>query len=112
MNVRGEKLKEVMRCPMDVWDVRDPGAIITAGPYTFSYTLNDRIGRILWNGLPGNSATGGPLKSKVIHNPSQKILVAEEYQPNDGRWNVQLVTAASGDLLTVRHVPGMRPPTV
>jgi prepilin-type N-terminal cleavage/methylation domain-containing protein/prepilin-type processing-associated H-X9-DG protein len=109
LNVRGDKLKELLRCPLDVADVRSAN-VLKSGPYNFTYTLSDRIGRISWNSGPNTNAAGIPIKSKVIHNPSDKIMIAEENDPNDGRWEARAVTAnaANPDFLATRHAVGQR----
>ena len=108
VNVRGDKLRELLRCPLDN-DIRTRG-ISAAGPYLFSFTMNDRVGRVTWNGLPANSLTGGALKSKVIHNPSEKIMIVEEDEPNDGRWVGRDLSDPSNspDYLSLRHATGNR----
>ena len=112
MNARGDKLLDILRCPMDKVEAR--GNVIAAGPYTFSYTLSDRIGRVLWSDTtPANNRFGQPIKSKVIHNASDKVLIAEEHEANDGRWNVPWQPASNGinpnaanaDVLAIRHAP-------
>ena len=104
INVRGEKLKELLTCPLD-----DPlnrfENTMGAGPFRYNYSLNDRIGRVHWFGGPANDSNSRPIKSKVIRDPSNKILIAEEWQPNDSRWigRKPTETAANPDFLTTRH---------
>jgi len=111
LNTRGEKLKDLFRCPLDN-DIRTRGAA-DAGPYLYSYTMNDRIGRIAWNTGPAKSLTGGELKSKVIHSPSDKIMMVEEDEPDDGRWVGRDLSDPSNspDWLSLRHASGNKPGT-
>jgi len=46
----------------------------------------------------------------VIHNPAEKIMIAEEWQPDDGRWIGRKATdaAANPDFLTTRHAVGQK----
>jgi prepilin-type N-terminal cleavage/methylation domain-containing protein/prepilin-type processing-associated H-X9-DG protein len=106
VNTRGDKLRDLLRCPMDN-DIRTRG-VSTAGAYLFSFTMNDRIGRVKWDLLPANSFTGGALKSKVIHNPSEKIMMIEEDEPNDGRWVPRDLSDPTNapDWLSLRHASG------
>jgi len=119
LNLRGEKLKDILRCPLDKIDVRLNK--LAAGTYTYSYSFSDTIGRLKWNkpdrGHPNR--IGMPIKSKVIHKPSDKIMVAEELDANDGRWQVDWNTKtqkpnsnANNDFLCVRHAASAKVPPI
>jgi prepilin-type N-terminal cleavage/methylation domain-containing protein len=104
LNVKGEKLKTLLRCPLDNYEVRK--APIEAGPYNYSYCLCDRIGRKAWNSPDVQpDAAGRPIKTRMIKNASDKIMIAEEDDPNDTHWGAKLITASTttADYLTTRH---------
>jgi len=115
LNIRGEKFKELMRCPMDVWDIRTFNNAKPSGTYDFSFTASDRILRTDWNKPPAANRFGQPNKSKVIHRPSDKIMIAEEFQPNDARWSIPwntttqtIDTSTEPDFLTTHHAQSQK----
>jgi len=108
LNVRGDKLVDLLRCPIDKWDLHKD---IGAGPYPFTYSLNFRVGREEWNKPPASSlATGMPFRSKNIKNASAKVMILEEDFPNDGKWEAVAVTKSQSDpdFLTTRHAREQR----
>ena len=116
LNIRGEKLVELLRCKLDpTVEIRQQNILTEVGTYNYSYTVSDRICRELWNTGPITNRFGATIKTKVIHRPSDKVLVAEEQSPNDGRWTVPWVvstqkpdTSGNPDFLTIRHAREQR----
>jgi len=116
LNIRGGKLLELLRCKLDnTVDIRTQNILTEVGTYNYSYTVNDRICRELWNNGPLTDRLGVRIKTKVIKHPSDKLLVAEEQSPNDGRWTVpwdaptqKVTTSDNPDFLTIRHSVGPR----
>jgi len=106
-----DKLDDLMRCPSDTEWANHPD--VGAGVYPYSYTLSDKIGRESWNTSPNKETSGRKFSSKVINNPSDKILIAEEQLPNDAKWSGTLVTSsvAEPDFLTTRHATDGRTAT-
>lgn len=115
LNLKGEKLKQIFRCPADIPQDRPPQAGRNQyGTYIFSYSLNDEwspwgTNHVPPNPLPAsinsyggtfNNTLAAPRKklSQVVHS-AEKICVIEEANPDDGRWTHQPVT----DDLTDRH---------
>jgi prepilin-type N-terminal cleavage/methylation domain-containing protein/prepilin-type processing-associated H-X9-DG protein len=116
----------LFRCPLDISDSdRLASADADNGPYLYSYSLtgygmsdaNDAMGlegnmnigmASVFEG-DTNNPTAYPFKQPAIHNPSGKIMLAEEpgtYRDdpdgdsviNDGRW-----VPSDPDPLTIRH---------
>jgi prepilin-type N-terminal cleavage/methylation domain-containing protein/prepilin-type processing-associated H-X9-DG protein len=117
----------LFRCPLDASDSdRLESADAANGPYLYSYSLtgfglnldssvnSDLTGTMNYGMASvfegsGSTATAYPFKQSGIHNPSQKIMLAEEpgsYNDNpdgdsvinDGRW-----VPTDPDPLTTRH---------
>jgi len=109
-----------LRCPLDT----DNNARLTSSPYTpyfFSYSFT---GYGLVNGQnvgmssvfvgPTNSPTAYLFKESAVHNPSMKIMLAEEPSDSadsgdgqdfiyDGRWIPCNSDGSMADPLTIRH---------
>lgn len=118
----GSVSSNLFRCPLDRDDSERSLLVGDPGPYIYSYSLNSHelTGNGQNNGLssyfagpPSAPTTVKLFKQSAIHNPGQKIMLAEEQSShkagesvdvgghsniiNDGRW------LAPGDMLTARH---------
>jgi prepilin-type N-terminal cleavage/methylation domain-containing protein len=90
---RGEKLKQLLRCPSDIFEGRK-AASKAAGPYLYSYAMNDHAGR---NFKPyGKYVAHGKLVR--WRAPWKKILLTE----NDDAGHMHPVTGYTSPL-TRRH---------
>jgi len=98
LTVKGEKFRTLFQCPSDPADRK-----AAQGPgYHFSYTMNKA-----WD--PDRSKTEAMLtrprpKMSEVRRPSEKVCLAEEKNPNDGRfeWG-NLSAGTSDDQLNDRH---------
>lgn len=99
IGTKGDKFKQVMRCPTDNYADRGvrPGRE-AYGAYRYSYSMNQ-----WWVADPQNSLTGKRHKVYEIRRSSEKILMIEEKQPNDGRWDFSQNTIGGDDELGNRH---------
>jgi len=93
---RGEKLRQLLRCPADSFEGRKPApaAVAGQGPYLYSYNLNNSVGL--------NTRAGwGRTKINQWRSPSRKILLTEQAEDicTSGAW--------SGSRLTQRHGSGI-----
>jgi len=122
--------KPSLRCPLDTDDTArygyNYGPTSDQGPYFFSYSFNgyglDADGKNLGMSTVVDSSSGTPIvspfKEAGVHNPSQKIMLAEEPgswssrdNPDgaggapiqDGRWIPWTLTNPTYDPLTIRH---------
>jgi len=116
--------KPSLRCPLDKTD--DDRVALSPndgnGPYLFSYSFTgyglDADGKNVGMSTVIDSLSGTtesePFKEAAVHNPSQKIMLAEEPGTSkdsgngsdviyDGRWIPAPVTGRNGDPLTTRH---------
>jgi prepilin-type N-terminal cleavage/methylation domain-containing protein/prepilin-type processing-associated H-X9-DG protein len=89
-------LQRILRCPADDLASHIPAsdADPAEGIYSYSYTLNIQIWTYIYSHIP--SLTKTPWD---VANPSQKIMLTEEINPNDGGWAAWDPT----DRLTPRH---------
>lgn len=116
-----------LRCPLDTDDSYresfDYGD--DYGPYLFSYSFNgyglDGRGNNLGMSTVMDDSSGTrvvyPFKESAVHNPAQKVMLAEEPGTgnsrdnpvaggppiSDGRWIPSSLSGNKGDPLTVRH---------
>jgi len=99
LNVKGDKLRTLFQCPSDPADRK-----AAQGPgYHFSYTMNKA-----WD--PDRNSTESNLlirprpKLNDVRRASEKVCLAEEKNPNDGRfeWG-NLSSGVSDDQLNDRH---------
>jgi prepilin-type N-terminal cleavage/methylation domain-containing protein len=78
LGLRGEKLKNILRCPADNYQVRQPAPGVTAaeGPYYYSYGINQAVG-VNWGPAPNS-----PYRTKRTRwrNPAEKILFTERLE--------------------------------
>ena len=97
---RSQGLRRLLLCPSDEVTHRTPGAGAdpAEGPYWPSYSMNIIIHESHYSATPFNL---------VIKRPSEKIMLTEEINPNDGSWS----PTSSADLLTLRHGSKMDPVT-
>lgn len=88
----------LLRCPTDDVNTHKV-AIFNHVPvqYPFSYTVNEAICRILWN--------GPTLRLNQIRNPSEKILLVDESSAtiDDGCWAWQSSLGGGMNVLSNRH---------
>jgi prepilin-type N-terminal cleavage/methylation domain-containing protein len=102
VNTRGEKFKQLMRCPTDNMDRGLQSASRAQyGPYQYSYTMNDS-----WTPNPPTSLKGDRRKITAVKRPADKVLMIEEWFPNDGRWiwtNINAQNNTGDDALADRH---------
>jgi general secretion pathway protein G len=101
LNAQGDKLKTIFRCPTDVYDDRGAQAGLTNGPYRFSFTMNKA-----WD--PDVNSTVAALtrprpRLTQVKNAAEKLLLAEEKQPNDGRFEFKNQGTGGADELCDRH---------
>jgi prepilin-type N-terminal cleavage/methylation domain-containing protein/prepilin-type processing-associated H-X9-DG protein len=100
LNIKGEKLQTLWRCPTDNWADR-PAQSGFPQPYKYTYTMNKS-----WDSYPaGQTITltvPRPKLTQVVH-PAEKICIAEEKNPNDGRWEWANNTSTGADQLADRH---------
>src|SRR5438067_643681 len=67
LNIRGPKLIDLLRCRLDpTVEIRTQNILTSVGPYTYSYTVNDRICREEWNKGPLTDRYGVRIKTKMI----------------------------------------------
>jgi prepilin-type N-terminal cleavage/methylation domain-containing protein/prepilin-type processing-associated H-X9-DG protein len=88
----------LFRCPTD--DVETHRTTVFNGSivqYKFSYTVNEAICRILWN--------GPTLRISQIRNPSEKILIVDESATtiDDGCWAWQHAMGGGMNVMSNRH---------
>jgi len=74
LNVRGDQLKRLLRCPADSFDGRKTGLAIAPGqgPYLYSYGMNESLAE-------NNRTPPAPLRTKITQwrSPSRKIMLTE-----------------------------------
>jgi prepilin-type N-terminal cleavage/methylation domain-containing protein len=72
---RGEKLKNLLRCPADTFDGRKtmPGFSNGQGPYLYSYSMNNYLAENTRGGEPAGART----KITEWRSPSRKIMLTE-----------------------------------
>ena len=87
-----ESFRRLLLCPSDEVTQRVPGAGAdpAEGPYWPSYSMNIIIHEAFYSSSKFNLQ---------IRRPSEKIMLTEEINPNDGSW----APTSSADLLTLRH---------
>jgi prepilin-type N-terminal cleavage/methylation domain-containing protein/prepilin-type processing-associated H-X9-DG protein len=75
LNVHGERLQSILRCPADTFDGRAtaPGQSAGQGPYLYSYSINQSVGV---NEYPGPLSFRRTKRSQW-HRPAEKILLTE-----------------------------------
>jgi prepilin-type N-terminal cleavage/methylation domain-containing protein/prepilin-type processing-associated H-X9-DG protein len=100
LNARDDKLQSIFRCPTDVWADRAPPSGFTFA-YRYSYSMNSA-----WDKVPG--ATGALLtiarpKLGQVKRSSEKVCLAEEKKPNDGRFVYTNSGSGGDDELGDRH---------
>jgi type II secretory pathway pseudopilin PulG len=102
LNAKGDKLKTIFRCPGDVFD--DRGAQAGFQLYRFSFTMNKA-----WDPLRAGQYTATPAlnrqrpKVTQVKSSSEKIMLVEEKNPNDGRFEFNNAGAGAADELCDRH---------
>jgi prepilin-type N-terminal cleavage/methylation domain-containing protein len=100
---RGEKLKNLLRCPADVFDARKtyPAIVPGQGPYLYSYGMN--------NGLARNVRTGAPagFRTKISQwrAPYRKIMLTEGLDAPPGAF--AMAAWQYGAPITKRHGLGV-----
>ena len=97
LKVRGQQLKNLLRCPLDGADGRktDPGIASGQGPYLYSYALNQSVGVNFK--LPGWNRS----KRQQWRRRSEKILITEpNYSFGEPMWGYV-------DPVTRRHGKGI-----
>lgn len=110
----GDQAKALFRCPADTEWASRVAQSGYAGPYQYSFTMNDRFNFYQPNssGLPGNtSATPAAgferKKFTQVRRGAQKALLGEEDNAtiNDGRWAIRTNWPPTGadDRLSARH---------
>jgi prepilin-type N-terminal cleavage/methylation domain-containing protein len=82
LGAQNEKLMKILQCPADVVTDR-PNANGVDGKYLFSYTMNT------YCNLSPNGANGTWTSRKItsFNRSAERILLTEEFNPNDGRWS-------------------------
>jgi prepilin-type N-terminal cleavage/methylation domain-containing protein len=79
LNTRGERFKNLLRCPADSLDGRKarPGIVSGQGPYLYSYAMNDVVGT--------NDRTDFNRRSRMgqWHAPWKKILLIERLEKSN-----------------------------
>jgi prepilin-type N-terminal cleavage/methylation domain-containing protein/prepilin-type processing-associated H-X9-DG protein len=109
LGAKGDKLKELLRCPADDYEGHTLRA--TYGRYAYSYTMNERVT------LDDDHNTSSDTVSRwrfrkitQVKRNAEKVFILEEKDPKDGRWipgsigTVQQDGSADGDdALTNRH---------
>jgi len=102
LNAKGDKFKTIMRCPSDLYaDRRVKPGREAYGAFRYSYSMNQ-----WWVSTPqdGTPAITAPRpKISQVHNAAEKILMIEEKEPNDGRWDFSQETVGGDDELGDRH---------
>ena len=96
LSLRDEKLKELFRCPSDNPDERPPQAGF-GQTYKYSFAMSKA-----WDPTT-NTATAPRPKLTQVRRPADKVMVVEEKNPNDGRFEYANVSAGSADELCDRH---------
>jgi prepilin-type N-terminal cleavage/methylation domain-containing protein len=95
---RGDKLKELLRCPADVFDGRRtiPGMPAGQGPYLYSYGLNDALGA---------NVASFQFRTKITRwrSPSRKIMMTEGGGQAQGPGLYEGAAWGFGIPLTIRH---------
>jgi len=102
LNVKGERLKQLFRCPSDpALDRGVPPGREAYGAYRYSYSMNDR-----WLAYPNHgSLTDKRHRSTDVVSSADKCFMVEEKNPTDGRWDIAKANLAltGDDVLTDRH---------
>jgi prepilin-type N-terminal cleavage/methylation domain-containing protein/prepilin-type processing-associated H-X9-DG protein len=109
LGAKGERLRELLRCPSDNYDGHTQRA--TYGRYAFSYTMNERVTLDDNNGTSSDTVSRWQFrKITQVKRNAEKVFLMEEKDPKDGRWipgsvgNLQTDGSADGDdALTNRH---------
>lgn len=100
LNAQGDKLQTIFRCPSDVPEDRAPQAGYSQA-YKYSYTMSRA-----WDKAQNASGSGltvpRPLLTQV-RRAAEKVLVVDEKNPNDGRFEYSNVGAGGQDELGDRH---------
>ena len=85
LNLSGDNLKKVLRCPLQVLEGRIPypGSLTGQGPYLYSYGLNGRVGENVM------AKWGGPFWTKRAQwaHPAEKIMIGEAEPIDSGGWS-------------------------
>ncbi len=96
LNVTGDKLRVMFRCPGDVAEDR-PAQSGFGQPYKYSYAMSKA-----WDASPV-AIDGKRPKITQVRRPADKVLVVEEKNPNDGRFEYSNVGSGAADELCDRH---------
>jgi len=96
LNLQDEKLKELFRCPSDTPEDRPPQAGF-GQTYKYSFSMNKA-----WDPT-SNTITAPRPRLTQVKRASEKVLVVEEKNPNDGRFEYANVGAGAADELCDRH---------
>jgi prepilin-type N-terminal cleavage/methylation domain-containing protein/prepilin-type processing-associated H-X9-DG protein len=98
----GNKLRDLLRCPSDEWQLRDTGS---AAAFPYSYDMSYMF----------DGAQPRPIKYSQIRYAAEKIFLVEEDERtiNDGFWAMGHWSGAwgtspwvpGGDWLSIRHEP-------
>jgi prepilin-type N-terminal cleavage/methylation domain-containing protein/prepilin-type processing-associated H-X9-DG protein len=100
LNAHDDKLQGIFRCPTDNWADRPPQSGFQY-PYRYSYTMNKS-----WDSWPFGTAMSLTVQRPKINyvvRPAEKICMAEEKNPNDGRWEWSNNSSGGADELANRH---------
>ena len=95
---KGTSFQKVLMCPGSdpVERTLGAGGETTHGPYWPSYSMNIFVHNAFYSIPAGKDR---PTGMKKVYNPSEKVLLTEERNPNDGSWS----PSSGEDKLTLRH---------
>jgi prepilin-type processing-associated H-X9-DG protein len=101
LNAQNDKLERIYRCPADVAADRVAQAGL-AEPYRYSFSMNqDWLPFNPSTGAFVNTLTGTRHKLMQVVQSAERILLVEELNANDGRWDYPNV--GTSDAVTNRH---------
>jgi prepilin-type N-terminal cleavage/methylation domain-containing protein/prepilin-type processing-associated H-X9-DG protein len=103
VNTKGDKFRLLFTCPGDNEDRGLQSASRAQyGPYRFSFSMNQSF-----VAQPSQTSLTDPRpKLTAVRRSTDKILMIEEYFPNDGRWDwgsIDPTGSAANDRLAERH---------
>ena len=99
LNLGGDRLKKLLRCPADNLENRKPlpGIMSGQGAYFYSYTMNQSTGV---NYVPEYWSR---TKRVQWHRPAEKILLAEQLLPYGGVWSsIATLTHRHGERISTK----------
>ncbi|MEZ0263650.1 MAG: type II secretion system protein [Phycisphaerae bacterium] len=97
LDLKDDKLKSLWRCASDV-------ALDRASGFRYSYSMSKA-----WDQIPNQNPPAPDILRRIrpkltqVRRPAEKVLIAEEKNPNDSRFEYANVGAGAADELADRH---------